>query len=140
MARHPNDAHLWAQLCNEFHAAGAEPEARQRHARRAVAIVRRERARGGARTFGPGDEIPCDVSRAYDLDGDTWERLPADPGSTAKDMWRMPGFSPAEHESAARGCYVTPHLLDEYGPLTEIPARKRATRSPAVPASSAASR
>jgi hypothetical protein len=117
-----SDARLWAQLCDEFCAAGAtSAEDRGRHARRAVAIVRRERATTGARTFGPGDEIPYDVTRAYDLDGDTWERLSADPAS--RDMWRMPGFSPDEHESAAGGCYITPHLLDQYGPLTEIPVR-----------------
>jgi len=38
---------------------------------------------------------------------------------------KMPGFNPDEHESAAGGCYVTPHLLDQYGPLTEMPGRKR---------------
>jgi hypothetical protein len=119
-----NDARLWAHLCDEFYAAGiTDPEARSRHARRAVAVVRRERATGKARTFAPGDEIPYEVTRAYDLDGDTWERLSADPDSTARDMWRMPGFNPAEHEGDAEGCYATPHLLDKYGPLTEIPGR-----------------
>ena len=119
-----NDARLWAQLCDEFHAAGApSAEARMRHARRAVALVRRERATTGARTFAPGDEIPCDVTRAYDLDGDIWERLSADPDS--RDLWRMPGFDPDQHAGAAGGCYVTPHLLDNYGPLTEMPGRER---------------
>jgi hypothetical protein len=121
-----NDARLWAHLCEEFYAAGAtSPEARGRHARRAVALVRRERAAGRARTFAPGDEIPYDVTRAYDLDGDTWERQGAPP-DTLKDTWKMPGFDPDRHESAAGGCYVTPHLLDQYGPLTEMPSRKRA--------------
>jgi hypothetical protein len=118
-----SDARLWALLADEFHAAGAGRDARQIHARRAVAIVRRERATGTARTFAPGEEIPYDVTRAYDLDGDTWERLGTDPA--ARDMWRMPGFDPAGHEDAAGGCYVTPHLLDKYGPLTEIPRRTR---------------
>lgn len=119
-----NDARLWAHLCEEFYAAGAtSAEARGRHARRAVALVRRERTATGARTFAPGDDIPYDVTRAYDLDGDVWERLSADPAS--RDMWRMPGFDPAEHEEAAGGCYVTPHLLDEYGPLTEMPASRK---------------
>jgi hypothetical protein len=121
-----NDARLWAHLCEEFYAAGAtSAEARGHHARRAVALVRRERAAGRARTFAPGDEIPYDVTRAYDLDGDTWERQ-GQPPDSLKDTWRMPGFSPAEHDSAAGGCYVTPHLLDQYGPLTEIPGRGRA--------------
>jgi hypothetical protein len=128
-----SDARLWAYLVAEFRAAGADyPDAAHRHARRAVAIVRRERATGTARTFGPGDEIPLDVTRAYDLDGDTWERLSADPDSTAKDMWRMPGFDPQQHEDDAEGCYVTPHLLDKYGPLTEIPPRVP-RRRPASP-------
>lgn len=115
-----NDARLWARLMGEFRAAGLGTEEADRHARRAVAIVRRERATTKARTFAPGDEIPIDVMRAYDLDGDRWERLPGDPESTAKDMWRMPGFNADEHEGDAGGCYVTPHLLDKYGPLTEI--------------------
>jgi hypothetical protein len=125
-----SDARLWARLVGEFRDAGARGPDRERHARRAVAIVRRERATGTARTFGPGDEIPYDVTRAYDLDGDTWVRLSADPDS--RDMWRMPGFDPSEHESDAEGCYVTPHLLDKYGPLTEIPARVP-RRRPAAP-------
>jgi len=129
MPRHPNDARLWAELTGLFHDAGAtSPEDRGRFARRAVAIVRRERATGAARTFAPGDEIPYDVTRVYDLDGDAWERLGADPGQ--RDMWRMPGFSPDQHESDAEGCYVTPHLLDKYGPLTEIPQRDRTRKGP----------
>jgi hypothetical protein len=129
-----SDGRLWALLAIEFRAAGADRSAdggadcspAQIHARRAVAIVRRERATGKARTFGPGDEIPLDVARAYDLDGDAWERLGDEPNR--RDMWRMPGFNPAEHEGDAQGCYVTPHLLDKYGPLTEIPPRKGGSR------------
>jgi len=119
-----NDARLWAHLCEEFYAAGAtSAEARQRHARRAVAFVRRERAASSARTFAPGDDIPYDVTRVYDLDGDIWVRQGEPPG-TLKDTWKMPGFDPGEHEGPAGGCYVTPHLLGQYGPLTEIPSRK----------------
>ena len=124
MPRHPNDARLWAELSGLFYDAGARsPEDRGRFARRAVAIVRRERATTAARTFAPGDEIPYGVTRAYDLDGDIWERLSADPDS--RDLWRMPGFDPDQYEGAAGGCYVTPHLLEQYGPLTEMPERKR---------------
>jgi hypothetical protein len=32
----------------------------------------------------------------------------------------MSGFDPAEHEEAAAGAWITPWLLDRYGPLTEI--------------------
>jgi len=32
-------------------------------------------------TFAPGDEIPYDVTRVYDLDGDVWERQEQPPGS-----------------------------------------------------------
>jgi hypothetical protein len=87
--------------------------------------VRRARTTRKARTFAPGDEIPYDVTRAYDLDGDTWERQSADPASTARDMWTMPGFNPNEHEPACEGSWLTPYLLDAYGPLTELPARGR---------------
>jgi hypothetical protein len=119
-----NDARLWAYLANEFRAAGVtDSSAAQRHARRAVALVRRERTTGKARTFAPGDEIPLDVMRGYDLDGDVWERQSADPASTLRDSWKMPGFDPDEHEVAAGAVWITPWLLDRYGPLTEMPAR-----------------
>lgn len=119
------EQHLWAELTGLFYQAGAtSPEDRGRFARRAVALVRRERATGPARTFAPGDEIPYDVSRVYDLDGDEWVRQ-GEPPDSLKDTWKMTGFNPAEHEWQAGGAYVTPALLDEYGPLTEIPERKR---------------
>ena len=54
MAPAPSDARLWALLVDEFRAAGADSAAAERHARRAVAVVRRERATGTARTFAPG--------------------------------------------------------------------------------------
>lgn len=125
MSKHPNDARLWAQLSALFHDAGATaPEDRQRFARRAVALVRRERSATGAGTFAPGDEIPYDVTRVYDLDGDEWVRQ-GPPPDTLKDTWKMPGFNPAEHETAAGGAWITPWLLGEYGPLTEIPSGKK---------------
>lgn len=124
MPRHPNDARLWAELTGLFFEAGATaPEDRGRFARRAVAVVRRERATTAARTFAPGDDIPYDVTRVYDLDGDTWERQGEPPGSL-KDTWNMTGFDPERHERAAGGAWITPWLLDQYGPVTEIPARK----------------
>ena len=123
MPKHPNDARLWAELTGLFYEAGAPaPEDRGRFGRRAVAVVRRERATTPARTFAPGDDIPYDVTRVYDLDGDAWERQGSDPD--VRDLWKMPGFSRDQHEPAAGGAYVTPHLLDVYGPLTEIPVRK----------------
>lgn len=123
MAKHPNDARLWAELSGLFYDAGAA-EDRERFARRAVAIVRRERATAKARTFAPGDNIPYDVTRVYDLDGDVWERQ-GQPPDSLKDTWKMRGFDPAEHEGAAGGAWITPYLLDMYGPLTEIPGRGR---------------
>jgi hypothetical protein len=126
MPKYPNDARLWAQLCEEFLNAGATSAAdRMRHARRAVALVRRDRGKTDARTFAPGDEIPYDVTRAYDLDGDLWERQGAPP-DTLKDTWKMPGFDPERHDGACAGAQITPWLLDEFGPLTEIPGRGRA--------------
>jgi hypothetical protein len=126
MARR-NDARLWALLCDEFRAAGVlqHPDP-QIHARRAVAIVRRERATGTARTFAPGDSIPYDVVKVYDLDGDVWERQSAGPASTLRDSWKMPGFDRAKHGADCAGVWITPWLLDGYGPLTELPARSRA--------------
>jgi hypothetical protein len=35
----------------------------------------------------------------------------------------MPGFDPERHEGACGGVWITPWLLDEYGPLTEIPGK-----------------
>lgn len=130
MAKYPNDARLWAELSGLFYDAGAtSPEDRGRFARRAVAIVRRERATTAARTFAPGDEIPYDVTRVYDLDGDVWVRQ-GEPPDSLKDTWKMPGFNPAEYEWGAGGAWVTPSLLNEYGPLTEIPPRGRAGKDP----------
>ncbi len=124
-----SDARLWAYLTDEFRAAGAGyPEAAQRYARRAVAVVRRERATDGAWTFAPGDTVPGYVTRVYDLDGDTWERQSTDPGSTLRDSWKMASFDPGEHEPASRRVLATPSLLDEYGPLTEMPERTRERR------------
>lgn len=125
MPKHPNDARLWAELSGLFHDAGATgPEDRERIARRAVAMVRRERGKTSARTFAPGDEIPYDVTRVYDLDGDEWVRQGAPPDSL-KDTWNMTGFRAGQHEEAAQGAWITPWLLDRYGPLTEIPGRTR---------------
>lgn len=118
-----SDARLWAHLAGEFREAGATGDPLI-HARRAVAIVRRERATGKARTFAPGDEIPYDVTRAYDLDGDVWERQ-GQPPDSLKDTWNMTGFDPDQHEEAAEGAWITPWLLDRYGPLTELPGGSR---------------
>lgn len=119
----PSDARLWALLTAEFQAAGADYRtSAQRHARRAVAIVRQERATTSARTFAPDDTIPYDVGRVYDVDGHVWDRLSGDPESTLRDSWKLRGFDPDRHEPAAQGVRLTPFLLDEYGPLTELPA------------------
>lgn len=126
MAARRSDARLWARIADEFHAAGVtDPGARQLHARRVVALVRRERATGLARTFAPGEAIPYDVTVVYDLDGDIWERQATDPASTLRDSWKMPGFDPDEHEPACGGVWITPWLLEQYGPMTEVPQRAR---------------
>jgi hypothetical protein len=111
----PNDAHLWAVLTQTLRAAGApQPDVL---ARRLVADVRRERA-PKTRTFGPGDPIPYDVTRGTDLDGDLWVRLGENPNE--RDMWRMPGFDPDQHDPELQGCQVMPFLLESYGPITEV--------------------
>jgi hypothetical protein len=126
MAKHPTDAHPWPELSGLLRAQGIGIE-REGIARRAVALVRRERATTSARTFSPGDEIPYDVAKMCDLDGDEWERQ-GQPPDSIKDTWKMRGFNQDEHESAAGGMCVTPSLLAEYGPLTEI--RKRGKTVP----------
>lgn len=124
MAKHPNDAHLWAELSVMFRDIGMDGDDREALARKAVAVVRRERAKTAARTFGPGDEIPYDVTRVYDLDGDEWTRQ-GHPPDSLKDTWSMTGFDPDDHEPAAQGAWITPWFLDRYGPVTEIPIGKR---------------
>jgi hypothetical protein len=121
VARTRNDARLWALLVDQFRQAGAANPEAQRRARVAVAIVRRERATNGARTWAPGDAIPYEVAAVYDLDGDVWVRQSTDPESTMRDAWKMRGFDPDEHESSCGGVQLTPYLLDGWGPLTEVP-------------------
>lgn len=119
--RGPNDARLWGLLADQFHQAGAAyPDDAHRHARIAVAIVRRERTTTGARTWAPGDSIPYDVAKAYDLDGDLWERQSTDPESTLRDSWKMRPRPGGDYVDACRGVWITPFLLDSYGPLTEV--------------------
>lgn len=111
----PNDAYNWAMATQELRDKGIpQPDLL---ARRLIAEKRRIDL-PGQRTFGPGDTIPYDVTRGTDLDGDLWERLGDEPNQ--RDMWRMPGFDPDEHESGAQGCQVTPYLLETYGPITEV--------------------
>ncbi|MDG4791939.1 hypothetical protein O7626_39695 [Micromonospora sp. WMMD1102] len=121
MASTRNDARLWALLADLFRQAGTQyPDDAQRYARTAVAIVRRERATGNARTWAPGEAIPYDVAKVYDLDGCVWDRQSTDPESTMRDAWRMRGFDPGEHEPSCGGVHLTPYLLDAWGPLTEV--------------------
>lgn len=122
MAKTRNDARLWALLIDEFRKAGAPRDTAERHARTAVAIVRRERDTAN-RTWAPGEVIPYEVARAYDVDGYVWQRLSTDSGSTLRDSWRMRGFDPDEHEPSCGGVHLTPHLLDRWGPLTEVRGR-----------------
>ncbi|MER7167266.1 hypothetical protein ABT336_14500 [Micromonospora sp. NPDC000207] len=119
MAR-PKDGRLWALLADEFRQAGVNIHDAYRHARTAVAIVRRERTTNGARTWAPGDTIPHDVARAYDLDGHVWVRQSTNPASTLRDSWKMRDFDPDNHAPECGGVLLTPHLLDAWGPLTEV--------------------
>lgn len=130
MASTRNDARLWAQVCGELQAAVVPFDDRQVRARRIVALVRRERAVNGARTFAPGEEIPIEVTRAYDLDGDVWVRQSADPADSLRDSWKMLGYDPDQHEDASAGVWITPWLLDRYGPLTEIRSHGKMRVSP----------
>jgi hypothetical protein len=109
----PNDSYLWAKMTGVLRDAGVpDPDIL---ARKLVAEVRRTTST--MRTFAPGETIPYDVTRGTDVDGDLWERLGDEPNR--RDMWRMPGFDPDEHESRAQGCQLTPYLLETYGPCTE---------------------
>lgn len=112
-----NDARLWAELAGLFHAAGCGTDDRLRFARKAVAIVRRER--GDGPTYAPGDDVPLTVATVFDVDGAVWDRQSTDPASGLAPVWKMRGFDPAEHESLAGGALHTDVLLDSYGPLTD---------------------
>jgi hypothetical protein len=126
MASYRSDARLWALLIDEFHAAGADRAAAEVPARRAVAVLRRERTSSEVSTFAPGERIPLTVERVYDLDGDVWRRLATDPDSNPRDSWRRPGFDAGRHEGATGGVWLTPFLLESHGPLTGLPpARSR---------------
>ncbi len=111
----PNDAHDWAYAATKLQEKGVpNPDV---VARRLIANKRLV-DHPHLRTFGPGDTVPYDVTEATDLDGDLWVRLGA--AVNERDMWRMPGFDPAEHESSCGGCQLTPYLLESWGPLTEV--------------------
>jgi hypothetical protein len=109
-----NDARLWARMVNVLRTAGAsEPDTL---ARALIALVRAEDpATPGGDTYGPGEQIPPDVTVVYDLDGDRWQRVPDVP-----DGWRMHTYDPDEHESSAGGIHLTPDLLTAYGPVTAM--------------------
>lgn len=113
--KHPADARLWSYIADELRqVSGASFEEDHRLARRIVAHVRRER--GDGETWA-GNYIPHGVTEVYDLDGDVWERHGG--------VWKMRDFDPEEVEAAAGGAYVTEALLEQYGPLTELPKRGR---------------
>jgi hypothetical protein len=114
-----NDARLWAELAGLFHDAGCGTEDRLRFARKAVAIVRRER--GDGPTYAPGDDVPLTVMTVFDVDGAVWDRQSADPASGLAPLWKMREFDPAEHESLAGGALHTDVLLGSYGPVTDAP-------------------
>lgn len=94
-----------------------------------AAILEEWRKVERAATPGPLEAVTDDHGRGRRLDHSVWSGHGLPPDSL-KDTWKMPGFNPDEHEGAAGGCYVTPHLLDEYGPLTEMPGRKTARKEP----------
>lgn len=114
--RGPNDAYDWAMTVEKLRDKGLpSPDIL---ARRLIAEKRRIDL-PQQRTFAPGDTVPYDVTEATDLDGDLWVRL--GPEANRRDAWRMLGFDPDEHESSCGGCQLTPFLLEQYGPLTEVP-------------------
>jgi hypothetical protein len=112
-------ASLLSQFADEFRLAGLDSAAAMHHARRAVAIVRREqdsRARIRAfavRTFAPGDGLPADVTRGYDVNGDPWE--------LEGGRWKTRRNNSPEHDEPAAQYLTAQALVDEYGPITEIP-------------------
>lgn len=111
----PNDAYGWAMATQKLRDKGiAQPDVL---ARKLIAEKRRVDL-PDRRTFAPGDSIPYDVTQATDLDGDLWVRL--GPEVNRRDLWRMPGFDPDQHEPSCGGCQLTPFLLESWGPLTEV--------------------
>lgn len=116
-ARDRGDLEMWGAFLGEFLRAGvADPGVLALCARRAVAVARRDRAaREGstARTFAPGDAIPAGVTCGYDADGAVWDRRGR--------WWKVRGYNPAVHEAGAADMHSGTTLLEEFGPLTEIP-------------------
>lgn len=107
-----NDARLWSFLIDEFRSAGIKGTgALERHARRAVSIVRNQRDQDGVVSWGPDEEIPAEVIWVYDLDGDVWEREPG-------GLWRMRDFDPDDVEALAGEEHDDAGLLERYGPVT----------------------
>lgn len=54
--------------------AGADAGQADLLARRVVAVARRESTRRSARTLGPADDIPYNVTRVFGLYGNVWGR------------------------------------------------------------------
>jgi hypothetical protein len=107
-----NDSRLLAALVEEFRQAGVDTGPAQRHARRAVALVRQaRRVHSDVISWAPGDTIPACVVWVYDLDGDVWERPPA-------GRWKMTNFDPDDVEQVAGKQHDDQSLLDNYGPVT----------------------
>lgn len=113
MARtpYPKDGRLWGLLIGEFRKAGADDDAAQLHARRAVAAVRNERDQEGIVSWGPGDAIPATVTWVYDLDGYVWERA-------AGGAWSMSGTFDPEEIRGTDQKLDDAGLLDQWGPVT----------------------
>lgn len=111
-----NDARLWASIAGQIGAERGHGGAKsERLARVLVAVLRREE--GLTATWGPGEEIPADVTRVSDCDGDEWKRLVRGPNT---GMWRMVGYWASEHTPSAAEAHTDEQLLIEWGPVTAV--------------------
>lgn len=119
MAKTCNDARLWASMSTELRDWELSATESAFLARKFVAMVRRERATDGERTWTWVEAIPANVQSVYDVDGAVWDRV-----STGRvpdsDRWKMQGFNDEEHDPRCGELHSTTELLSEWGPVTEV--------------------
>lgn len=113
-----NDARLWALMLDPLRAAGHDQNAAELLSRQLVAVVRRERDPQRT-TYAPGDRLPDPApALLVDVDGDVREHQDAGNG-----MYRMCRRGRAQYDETTEweGVRLWPFLLEEVGPLTELP-------------------